>query len=128
MDDKELVLKERITSLTDDELLKMVYVDNEQYHREAIESANEELKKRNLLDPIRQKEIEERVVKIKSTPDNVKEGRQAKSNFDALIAAIFVGCIVGWLSSFFIDKKYISGVVFSTGLAVYFSWSGMKNK
>ena len=41
-------LKERISSLSDEELLKMVHVDSADYREEAISFAKEELKQRNL--------------------------------------------------------------------------------
>lgn len=59
-------LKARISSLSDEELLKMVYVDFADYREEAISFAKQELKKRSLED-VSEKEIKE--ILEKSTLD-----------------------------------------------------------
>ena len=51
-------LKTRITSLSNEELLDMVYVHSADYHEEVISFAKEELKKRNI-----EKVSEERIIK-----------------------------------------------------------------
>ena len=61
-------LKERISSLSDEELLKMVHVDSADYREEAISFAKEELKQRNL-----EKVSEDKIKELEVSEDKIKE-------------------------------------------------------
>ena len=68
MSDELSDLRERFSNLSNDELLKIVQVDYEDYREDALDIAKEELKKRNIKEDIINDKKEEIIKKPVELP------------------------------------------------------------
>jgi hypothetical protein len=57
--------------------------------------------------------------------EQIRESNKIQDGIIRLVGAGVVGCVCGWITSFFVDGAAIRAATFGSGLATYYLWSGV---